>query len=203
MERIVSVLRGFPVIGALRSSNWKDLKEEDLQLCPVYFILEGDVIGARKMTSFVSCVTSLFVHVDLFGGIAPDESGFLLLRELFPKVTGVISTRARILNLARRMDFLTIFRLFCIDSESLKTGIKVVQEVEPDAVELLPGVIFPKLKKYIPFEGFPPIICGGFIRTKKEVMEILQSGAVAVSTSAKEIWKMNEEHGWSKCGNTM
>ncbi|MCX7731182.1 MAG: glycerol-3-phosphate responsive antiterminator, partial [Candidatus Caldatribacterium sp.] len=118
---------------------------------------------------------------------------FLLLRELFPKVRGIISTRARTLALAQRMGFATIFRLFCIDSESLRTGLKVVQEVKPNAVEMLPGIIFPKIRVYIPLEEFPPIICGGFIRKKEEIRSILRSGALAVSTSAKELWRMNRE----------
>ncbi|MBC7217245.1 MAG: glycerol-3-phosphate responsive antiterminator [Candidatus Caldatribacterium sp.] len=193
MGDIVAVLRGYPVIGSLRSTNVKDLTQEDLRLCSVYFLLEGDIFGIRRILELVDGDTSLFLHVDLFGGIAPDESGFLLLRELFPKVQGIISTRARTLALAQRMGFATIFRLFCIDSESLRTGLKVVQEVKPDAVEVLPGIIFPKIRGYIPFSEFPPVICGGFIRKRREVLEILKSGALAVSTSAKELWRMNRE----------
>lgn len=193
MERIAQLLRGFPVIGALRSTNAKDLTREDLRLCSVYFFLEGDIFEARKTVAFANDGVSFFLHLDLFGGIAPDESGFLLLQELFPRVQGIISTRARTLALAQRMGFSTIFRLFCIDSESLRTGIRVAQEVRPDAVEILPGIVFPKLRRYIPLESFPPIICGGFIRTKREVLDILRSGALAVSTSSRELWKMNGE----------
>ncbi|WP_427365982.1 glycerol-3-phosphate responsive antiterminator [Candidatus Caldatribacterium saccharofermentans] len=192
MSRIGEVLRGFPVIGALRSSNTKDLREGDLRLCSVYFILEGDIFEARRIVALADDSVAFFLHLDLFGGIAPDEAGFLLLRELFPRVRGIISTRARTLTLARRMEFITIFRLFCIDSESLRTGLKVIQEVGPDAVEVLPGIVFPKICRFLPLEGFPPVICGGFIRTPKDVRDILKSGALAVSTSAKDLWKMNE-----------
>lgn len=193
MGDIVAILRGYPVIGSLRSTNVKDLTQEDLHLCSVYFLLEGDIFGIRRILELADGDTSFFLHVDLFGGIAPDESGFLLLRELFPKVQGIISTRARTLALAQRMGFATIFRLFCIDSESLRTGLKMVQEVKPDAVEVLPGIIFPKIRGYIPCNEFPPIICGGFIRKRREVLDILKSGALAVSTSAKELWRMNQE----------
>jgi len=68
----------------------------------------------------------------------------------------------------------------------------VIQEVGPDAVEVLPGIVFPKICRFLPLEGFPPVICGGFIRTPKDVRDILKSGALAVSTSAKDLWKMNE-----------
>ncbi|MGC8777727.1 MAG: glycerol-3-phosphate responsive antiterminator, partial [Candidatus Caldatribacteriaceae bacterium] len=136
-------------------------------------------------------VPYLLLHIDLFGGIASDESGLLFIRETFPPVKGIISTRTRTLLWAKKAGFISIFRLFCIDSESLKTGQKVVKEVAPDAVELLPGVIFPKIKKFIPEDTLPPIICGGFIREIDEAREILQSGAVGISTSAKALWTMN------------
>ncbi len=190
---IIAALRSFPIIGALRGTNVRDLTEEDLRLCPVYFFLEGDIFEARKVLELADEHASFFLHVDLFGGIAPDESGFLLLRELFPRVQGIISTRARTLALAQRMGFTTIFRLFCIDSESLRTGLKVVQEIKPDAVEVLPGIVFPQICEYLPLREFPPVICGGFIRRRREVRSILKSGALAVSTSAKELWKMNQE----------
>ncbi|MEN3183760.1 MAG: glycerol-3-phosphate responsive antiterminator, partial [Atribacterota bacterium] len=74
-----------------------------------------------------------------------------------------------------------------------RTGLKVVQEVKPTAVEVLPGIIFPRIRSCIPLDGFPPVICGGFIRKRKEVLDILKSGALAVSTSAKELWKINQE----------
>lgn len=193
MEDFVAIVRNSPVIGALRATNVRDLTREDLCLCAVYFLLEGDVLEVRRILELASASAFFFLHVDLFGGIAPDESGFLLLRELFPKVCGIISTRARTLVLAQRMGFATIFRLFCIDSESLRTGLKVIQEVKPSAVEVLPGIIFPKIRAYIPLDAFPPVICGGFIRRRKEVLDILKSGALAVSTSAKELWKINQE----------
>lgn len=193
MQDFVAMLQGSPIIGALRSANVRDLTREDLHLCAVYFLLEGDIAEVRRIFTLADTEASFFLHVDLFGGIAPDESGFLLLRELFPRIRGIISTRARTLALAQRMGFMTIFRLFCIDSESLRTGLKVIQEVTPTAVEVLPGIVFPKIRAFIPHEGFPPIICGGFIRKRSEVCSILKSGAFAVSTSAKELWKMNRE----------
>jgi glycerol uptake operon antiterminator len=35
-----------------------------------------------------------------------------------------------------------------------------------------------------------PIIAGGLINNKKDVIEALSSGAVAISTSSSELWNM-------------
>lgn len=191
METFLNTLRRFPIIGALRTLSMESMNENDFSLCPIFFLLESNVLEIQDILPRLVKVPYLLLHIDLFGGIAPDESGLFFLRETFPFIRGIISTRTRTLLWAKKAGFLSIFRLFCIDSESLRTGLKVVKEVVPDAVELLPGVIFPKIRQFIPKNTLPPIICGGFIRTSEEVWEILQSGAVGVSTSAKELWKMN------------
>lgn len=35
-----------------------------------------------------------------------------------------------------------------------------------------------------------PIIAGGLIRSKKDVMDCLSSGAIAVSTSTTDLWNL-------------
>ncbi|HXL02868.1 MAG TPA: glycerol-3-phosphate responsive antiterminator [Candidatus Atribacteria bacterium] len=191
MEDLLNIWREFSVIGALRTSSWKDINDEELSWCPVFFFLEGNVFTLREALKILPPDLHLFLHLDLFGGIASDESGLLFMRETFPQIRGIISTRARTLNLARKAGFLTIFRLFLIDSESLRTGLRIAQEISPDALEILPGIIFPQVRNSIPVEDLPPLICGGFIRKKEEVEEIISRGAVAVSTSCRELWKMN------------
>ena len=191
LEDLLNIWHKFPVIGALRASSWREIDIEYLSLCPVFFFLEGNVFTLREALKILPPDLHLFLHLDLFGGITSDESGLLFMREIFPQIRGIISTRARTLNLAKKAGFFTIFRLFLIDSESLRTGLRIAQEISPDALEILPGIIFPQVRDSIPVENLPPLICGGFIRKKEEVEKIISCGAVAVSTSCWELWKMN------------
>ncbi|NSW75697.1 MAG: glycerol-3-phosphate responsive antiterminator [Candidatus Atribacteria bacterium] len=191
MEGFLETLHRSPIIGALRASSFHTMDETDFSLCQVFFLLESNILELKDILPKFVKVPYFLLHIDLFGGIASDESGLIFIRETFPLVKGIISTRTRTLLLAKKAGFISIFRLFCIDSESLKTGLRVVKDVAPDAVELLPGVIFPKIKSFIPEDALPPIICGGFIREIDEAREILESGAVGISTSAKKLWQMN------------
>jgi len=191
MEKFFEVLHRAPIIGALRNSFLNDMSEADFTLCQVFFLLESNIVEIENILPRFAGIPYLLLHIDLFGGLASDESGLLFLRKTFPLVKGIISTRTRTLLLAKKAGFISVFRLFCIDSESLRTGLKIAKEVTPDAVELLPGVIFPKIKKFIPEDTLPPIICGGFIREVNEAREILQNGAVGISTSARDLWRMN------------
>ena len=52
----------------------------------------------------------------------------------------------------------------------------------------MPGVITKLVKRL--HNEFPdlPIICGGLIDDKNEIIDALKHGAMAVSTSKKELW---------------
>jgi len=191
MEKLWKELKQKPVIGAIRGKQWKKLKEE-LTFCSTYFLLEGDIGDLQALCHKFTSSPFLFLHIDLFAGLAADESGLVFLKKNFPAIDGIISTRARTLTLAKKVGFQTIFRLFLLDSESLKTGLKVAATVSPTAIEILPGIIFPAIANSIPIDVLPPLICGGFVSREEQVASILQKGALAVSTSKVTLWRLNQ-----------
>ncbi len=87
------------------------------------------------------------------------------------------------------MKVLTIQRLFLLDSLSLDTGIHSIKTHDPDAVEILPGVM-PKVTKQIVIKTDKPIIAGGLIKDKDDVIQSLRAGAMGISTSAPDIWEL-------------
>ena len=71
---------------------------------------------------------------------------------------------------------------------SLENAIESLRKVKPQAIEIMPGIL-PKVIKRINEEfSNLPIICGGLIDEKDEIIKVLSSGAMAVSTSKFEIW---------------
>ena len=60
-------------------------------------------------------------------------------------------------------------------------------QANPDAVELLPGII-PRVVEYVATQVEKPVITGGMIISKADVLEALKREAVTVSTSCKELW---------------
>ena len=56
-------------------------------------------------------------------------------------------------------------------------------------MEILPGII-PTIIREITEKTDIPLIAGGLIRSKQDVIQALQAGAIAVSTSCQEVWKM-------------
>ena len=59
----------------------------------------------------------------------------------------------------------------------------------PDVVEVLPGLM-PKILKQICKTSKVPVIAGGLISDKEDVMGALGAGAAAVSTTNQKVWEL-------------
>lgn len=88
---------------------------------------------------------------------------------------------------AKQFDLFCIQRLFILDSQALKTGFASTKQIVPDAIEVMPGII-PSVISEISVDVHQPVIAGGLVKTKEEVINALKSGAIAVSTSEKSLW---------------
>ena len=132
----------------------------------------------------------LFIHADLMKGIAVDEAG----TEVYQRVNvhfRILTTRSYLVRAAKEAGLLTIMRLFCLDTEALQTGIQACGKCQPHAVEVLPGLVAPKILPRLPQGGFPPLIAGGLISTIDEARATLVPGIAGLSSSNRELWYSN------------
>lgn len=187
MIKLKEVLIENPVIAAIR--NYEDLEKVVSSNASIVFILYGDILSVRDICSKLKKNGKLvFVHLDLIDGIKGDQASVKFMEQCV-KADGIISTRSSNIRYANQLGLYSIQRMFAIDSLSLKTGIKSIHETNPTAVEVMPGVaskIINVMKKEIKV----PIIAGGLITSKKDVMESLSAGAVAVSTTDNSLWNL-------------
>ena len=176
-----------PVIAAVGN-------EEELSLalksdCRVVFLLMGNVLDIGSLTRRVhesgkSCV----VHLDLIDGFSSKEIAVdALLKETGAE--GIISTRGALIKRAKQLGMAAIQRGFMLDSRSLNSFEQQIQQSKPDFVEILPGLL-PKVIATLKECVEVPIIAGGFIHEKEDVIAALQAGALAVSASSPKIWSV-------------
>lgn len=71
---------------------------------------------------------------------------------------------------------------FLIDSHALEKAVQTVNKIKPDAVEAMPGLM-PRVIKDLVGMTKVPIVAGGLFKTKDEMNQALQAGAIAVSAS--------------------
>ncbi|NMA86995.1 MAG: glycerol-3-phosphate responsive antiterminator [Tissierellia bacterium] len=176
-----------PIIAAVN-----DLERLDEALdspCESIFLLTGNIFNLKEIAHRVkSKDKGLYIHVDLIDGFSKDTWGLeYIVKNIYPD--GIITTKSNLVRMGKNLNAFTIQRLFILDSMSLDKGIESIQNIRPDAIEILPGIM-PKIVRKIYEETRLPIITGGLIMDKEDVISSLNAGAIAVSTSNKEVWYM-------------
>ena len=81
----------------------------------------------------------ILFHLDLLRGISTDEYGCEYACQRL-RADGIISTRPKVVETAKKNKCLAILRLFLIDTRSLERGLALCNSLEPDYVEILPGI---------------------------------------------------------------
>ena len=89
---------------------------------------------------------------------------------------------------AKELQMPTIFRAFVIDSMALDSLLSV-KNLRPDAIDILPGLMPGIIRKVRALTGLP-VLAGGLITEKQEVLQALDAGALAISSTAPAVWQM-------------
>jgi len=181
----LSQVQGSPIIAAV--NDQKKIEPAIHSPCNIIFLLSGSIFNLKEIVD--RCKEQdkcILVHLDLMEGLSKDAVALKYLHNNI-KPDGVITTKSNLIKIAKDMGMFSIQRLFILDSLSLDSGIKSIRSTKPDAIEILPGIM-PKIIQTIHHETRIPLIAGGLIRDKEDVINVLNAGAVGVSTSKREIW---------------
>lgn len=185
MNDIENLLLEEPVIAAVR--NDADLEKAINSRAKIVFVLFGSIINIKDTCSKIRQKQKyVFVHVDMLEGLKGDMSGIKYINEV-AKPDGIITTKGANVKYAKSLGLNVIQRVFIIDSLSLNTAIRNINEYGPDAIEIMPGIAV-KIIERLNTRPSIPLIAGGLIDTKKDIMEALAAGAVAISTTCSELW---------------
>lgn len=181
------ILEDCPVIAAVKDET--GLKECLYSESQIIFLLFGDICSVGRYVEIAkSAGKMVFVHMDLINGLGNKEVAVDFIRE-HTGVDGIISTKPQLVKRAKELGLFGILRIFVIDSMAFGNIEKQCASLVPDAVEILPGLM-PKIIKKLCSTVNVPIIAGGLISDKEDVMNALTAGAVAISVTNQRVWFM-------------
>lgn len=173
-----------PVIAAVRSPQ--DFDEALASPAETLFLLSANLLSLEENVRRAhEKQRHVFVHIDLAEGLGKDAAGVEFLRRI--GTDGVISTRGSMIRVAREHGLQTVQRFFIVDSHSIETAVESIRSCSPDFAELMPGVI-PKILQRLCERVSLPVIAGGLIDTKEEIIAAINAGAAAVSTGCSSLW---------------
>lgn len=176
-----------PIIAAIKDEKGfeKCLNSGDTS---VVFVLYGEVSTIAGIVERIKeAGKTVMVHMDLIAGLSSKVEAVDFI-SCYTKADGIISTRIEQIKRAKELSLSTIYRIFVLDSkvlDNLNTHIKEYADI----VEILPGLM-PKIIKIMASKLGVPIIAGGLISEKEDVLAALNAGAIAISTTNPKVWEM-------------
>ena len=126
------------------------------------------------------------VHVDMIQGLSTKRVAVDFIAHN-TRADGIISTKNTLVERAKEMGLYAIQRTFVVDSIALDTLKKQIEMFRPDAVEIMPGVM-PKILKIMREYTDIPLIAGGLLSDKKDVMAAFEAGTDAISATNEAVW---------------
>ncbi len=177
-----------PIIAAIKNDVECDCccKMENIELV---FVLYGDVCNIKEIVKKLhDAKKKVMVHVDLIEGFSNKEIIVDFIKD-YTLANGIISTKPAMIRRAKELSLYTVQRVFILDSMSYENIEKLVALSQPDCMEILPGLM-PKIIKKIVQKINVPLVVGGLINDKEDVVAALEAGAICVSTTNSHVWQM-------------
>lgn len=183
---LIRLMEQNPVVPALKDADHlQDCLGCD---CGVVFVLCGDILNIDDIIRRLhEGGKKAVIHADLVTGLAPKEIAADFLHRC--RADGIISTRPSLTRRGRELGMLSVLRVFALDSKAVS---KVRSEADlgnPDMIELLPGPL-PRIIARLKGELRVPLIAGGLLEEKSDILSALGAGALCVSTSNSHLWDL-------------
>ncbi len=184
-NRFLNAVEENPIIAGIKDN--KGLEKAIQSDCNVVFILYGNILNIGEIVQKIKEHGKLaFIHVDLLDGSSHSEVVVSFLKK-HTHADGIISTKASMIKAARSHGFYTIHRFFLIDSMTFHNIDKQIAASNPDCIEILPGCM-PKVIGWVMKKVNVPLIAGGLVCEKEDVVAALKSGATAISSTNSDVW---------------
>ena len=186
MSDIITTLKENPLIAAANSQDLKLVSTSNVGSVLLMYAKLSELMSEEW--KIYRDKKPLLIHMDLLEGLSSSREAISFI-DTYVKPYGIVSTKSSILRAAKKKNIITIQRNFLIDTKSLENSITSIKENNPDAVEIMPGIvpsIVERIREYVD----KPIILGGLISSKEEIINALNSGADGVSFGKKELWNI-------------
>jgi glycerol uptake operon antiterminator len=154
------------------------------------FLLSSDVVNIPSHVKKIKKMGfNVFLDVDFCDGLGSGEYAFRYAS--LQGIDGIITVKPKMIDIANRYGLPNVLRSFALDSNSLSRIKDLLANTHPMFFEILPATAFKKVVHYMELKGIHKVqmIAAGMIGSEKEIENLLNDGAVSVSTSKKELWE--------------
>lgn len=177
-----------PIIAAVKDQEGLEacIANENVQ---VIFLLFGDLLTLGDHVQRIKEAGKLvIVHIDFIAGLQCSKDVAVDFIRNMTQADGIITTRPNCIRRARELGLYTVLRTFMLDSIALD-NIPWLAGNAPDFIEILPGIM-PKIIQRIAAMTDIPLLAGGLMSDKEDVIGALDAGAAGISTTNQALWSL-------------
>ena len=184
-EKLKNIFSNRPVIAAVRNDD--DLNFAMQSDAPVVALMGGHILRLPELVRRLHATErTVFIHPELIHGLGKDPAGIDYLADLVLP-DGIVSTKKALLQRAHERGLLTVFQFFAIDTQAVISALDNANAIEPNFIEMMPGLLFRQIGQISSITHIP-VIAAGLIKKEQEIHEVLAAGAIALSSSSRALW---------------
>lgn len=148
----------------------------------------GDFISLKdRIDQLKEKGKEVFVKINEIEGLKEDDDATMeFLKNI--GVFGITSNKTKVLAKGRKAGLKTVYTAFVFDTKSFGTTLKNIKTINPDIIEVRPGLMTKIIKIIKEENSNTPIWATGLITKESEIDEAIKSGAQTVVTSKIELW---------------
>ncbi|MFA6845154.1 MAG: glycerol-3-phosphate responsive antiterminator [Sphaerochaetaceae bacterium] len=186
-HRVRELFEQSPIVAAVKSDEL--LQQAIKSDCSVVFVLYGTICTIDRIVQTLKDNGKIaIVHIDLINGLGGKDVGVDFIHE-HTRADGIISTKQNLVRRAVELGMIAGERTFIVDSMALANIKNHIATFKPDFLEIMPGLLTKIIKDLHSYTDVP-LVAGGLINDKADILHALDDGACAISTTKAELWSL-------------
>lgn len=185
--KIREILERNPVIPAIKDNDTFQAALNSNN--EIVFVIMSNIIDIKNICDKLKEKEKIvFIHVDMIDGLNSSNIGVdYIVNNIKPD--GILTTKSNVVAHAHKNNIKVIQRFFILDTISYEKALQNIKENKVLAVEIMPGLM-PKIIKKISSQIYQPVITGGLVAEKEDIINALNFGALSVSTTNIKLWNI-------------
>lgn len=192
-KSLIENLKKYKLIAAVKEPKAIESAVKYKENIGAVILMTGTVLTAKKYVDYLqSNGLAVILHVEKIGGLQMDHDGIDFIKR-YIQPDGIVTTKTGIIKRAKEKGLFVIQRIFLVDTDMYVNVENSINKNQADIIEMMPCRVAEFISK-LSKETTIPIITGGLLNSIEHATQAFDHGAIAVSTSNTEMWKvsMNE-----------
>lgn len=182
----------YKMVAAIKDPKYIERAIENKDNLSAVLLMTGTILTVKRNVDFIqSHGLPVILHVEKIGGLQMDNDGIEFVKRNV-KPAAIVTTKTGIIKKAKSSGLYVIQRVFLIDTDVYTNLEKDAanNQIGADMVEIMPCRA-PDFLKRLTKVSPVPVITGGLLHSPEHAKEALENGAMAITTSNVEMWKVD------------